>query len=398
MLALLAAITIAVNDRPLDVVALELHDHVLVPMRSLFEALGARVDYDGALKRVVASKDDRRVAFAPGTQGTRIVGNTTYVPLRFVATSLGAAVDYDPGTQLVTVRSAPVVAAVVASPQPVVTREPSPNAQIASAFPTIAATIESRRGATIATVQLRLDGTDVTRDASYSGNSLTYIPRHGLPVGSHTVVITGLQTDGTPINEQWSFVTTAAALPSTGIAGPSYGMYGPLQLSVAGNVFGPNQYMPVQLIAPPGGVAYAYICNSPWQYPMFASPSSSFYSVTLQAPSWGAQALQCPISAMYITPSGQVLYAPYPVYVTLQPVWPQPTWQASPTPAPAPTPVRVRPGPVVTRLPETPAPPAPRAVTQPVATAHPPAVHASPAPRPIRLPPRPRPERTPLVP
>lgn len=402
MLALLAAITIAVNDRPLDVAAVEDRGRIIVPMRSLFEALGAAVQYDGSSRRITASTDTRHVSFAIGEDGSRVIGNRTYVPLRFVSESLGAQVDYDTQTQLVTVRTdaaqtqVAVQTRAVASPQPVVALAPPSGAREATAFPTITANIDAPMPVKIATLHVTVDGRDVTPDASYGGTSVTYIPRHGLAIGTHRVEISGTLTNGKFFNQQWSFETTVAALQSNGPATNDYGSPGALQLSVAGSTFEPNQYMPIQLIAPPGGQAFAFVCNSPWQYPLSASPYSSYYSATLQAP-WGAQISQCPITAMYIGPNGQVFYAPYPVYVTFQPAYPYQTqWPQPQTPAPVPsaTPMRMRPGPTTTRAPEVPMPQPATASTPAPST-----ITTHPMPRPIYRPPvhiipRPMPVRT----
>lgn len=280
--------------------------------------------------------------------------------------------------------------AVAVSPQPIATIAPPADSKQATAFPTIAANVKAPFGVRIAKLQMLLDGVDVTRDASYGGTSITYIPRQGLLVGMHTVQIAGALSNGQPFSQSWSFETTQPALQSVGPPSSSFNSYGPLTLSVAGSVFEPNQMMPVQLVAPPGGQAYVFVCNSPWQYPMYASPSSPFYSVTLQAP-WGPQLAQCPITAMYIGPNGEVLYAPFPVFVTFAPsrLYPTPVpYRATPTPppvSPAPSlpPRHIRPIPVVTRAPQTPGPvmqtPAPQ--SRPV---YRPPVRVTPRPEPVR--------------
>ena len=398
MIALLAAIVIAVNDRPLDVAAVEERSRVLVPMRPLFEALGAEIRYDGSARRVTAATQTHRVSFAVGEDGSRVIGERIYVPLRFVATSFGANVAYDPQTQLVTVRAqnaqAQAQAAAptpsIAAPLPVVSLGPPAGASEATAFPTITANIEAPLSVSIATLRVQVDGRDVTHDVSYAGTSITYIPRHGLPVGEHSVIISGTLTNGKPFDKQWSFETTLAAAESNGPAIGTYASSSGLQLSVGGDVFGPNQYMPIQLIAPPGGQAFAFVCNSPWQYPLYASPYSTFYSATLPAP-FGTQIAQCPITAMYIGPNGVISYVPYPVYVTFQPVPFQ-----TPVPLPVASPARVRPGPVVTRAPQMPVQQAVPAATPASSTT---TTRPEPLPRPpyrppVHIIPRPLPVRT----
>ncbi|MDP9111396.1 MAG: stalk domain-containing protein [Candidatus Eremiobacteraeota bacterium] len=395
MLALPAAISIALNGHSLPIAAVEAHDRVLVPMRPLFEALGARISYDNRSKTIRATNGTGEVSFAVGERGSRLVGSSTYVPLRFVATSLGARVAYEAAKRLVTVDSTvtePTRASATAARR-VIAVTPANNASVASAFPTITATIDRPSYVNFGTIRLAVDGADVTGLASYSATSISYIPRRGFTVGSHVVALTGITSDGNPLREVWSFITTLPALQSTGAPAGAYGYFGGLHLSVAGSVFGPNQYVPVQLVAPPGGQAYAFVCNSPYQFPMYAPPSSSYYSATLPPPSNNALG-QCPITAMYVSPAGQIMYAPYPVYVSFQPFTSTPVPARTPVPAASPTPLQIRhlPGPVQTRAPGTPVPvmatPQPKAVLTPHPVSKP--VYREPEPQP-----RPRPRPTP---
>ncbi|TAM73570.1 copper amine oxidase N-terminal domain-containing protein [bacterium] len=92
---------------------------VLLPMRAIFEALGARVEYDGAHHAVIATGSAReiylpigaRYAFVDGKRVTLDVGSAvergrTLVPLRFVAESLGASVVYIAQANLVAIHRA----------------------------------------------------------------------------------------------------------------------------------------------------------------------------------------------------------------------------------------------------------------------------------------------------
>lgn len=383
MLAPPAAISIAYNDRPLGVAALEVRGHVLVPMRPLFDAIGAAVTYDAHTRTVRATTATQRVVLTIGDLGSRILDGRTYVPLRFIATSLGANVAYDAETRVVNVTlPEPSPRRAHSRPSAAATLElqPAPDTRVGSAFPTIAASIGAASNLNFGTIRLLVDGLDVTPLASYGPTSIAYIPRSGLRVGSHTVTLNGITTDGAPLDTQWSFETTLPAVPSAASGANGYGGYGylsGLQLSVAGSVFAPNAAMPVHLIAPPGGAAYAFMCNSPYQYPMYAPPGSSYYSATLQAPLNG-QSQQCPISAMYVAQNGQISYSPYPVYVTF----------GQPPPRPTATPSRHAPGPVQTRPPSTPGAPA----TPPAHATHAPVATPHPTTKPVQYEPEPRPQ------
>ncbi len=89
---------------------------LLVPMRGVFEAIGATVIWDADSQTVTASTDSRRVSLRIGDkeanvdgkivemdQPAEIVGDSTLVPLRFLSQSLGASVDWEPKENLVAV-------------------------------------------------------------------------------------------------------------------------------------------------------------------------------------------------------------------------------------------------------------------------------------------------------
>jgi hypothetical protein len=97
------------NDRPLRTrVEPVLEDgRVLVPLRDIFEALGARVDYDREDRTITARRAGSLVHMALGSQSAVADGHIvhldvpadtiagrTLVPLRFVSESLGATVFY----------------------------------------------------------------------------------------------------------------------------------------------------------------------------------------------------------------------------------------------------------------------------------------------------------------
>lgn len=93
--------------------------NTLVPMRPIFEALGAEIEWDEKTKTVMAVKDGEKVAVKIGSYFAqlngdtvklpvqpKIVSETTMVPLRFISESLGAQVDWDGLTKTVTINTA----------------------------------------------------------------------------------------------------------------------------------------------------------------------------------------------------------------------------------------------------------------------------------------------------
>uniref|UniRef100_UPI000481B308 stalk domain-containing protein n=1 Tax=Desulfovirgula thermocuniculi TaxID=348842 RepID=UPI000481B308 len=91
---------------------------VLVPLRAIFEALGASVEWDGSTQTVTGRKEGTTVRLVIG-QGTayvnerpvsldvpgKIINGRTMVPLRFIGESLGAEVNWDGTTRTVIVRT-----------------------------------------------------------------------------------------------------------------------------------------------------------------------------------------------------------------------------------------------------------------------------------------------------
>ncbi|MDN4079182.1 stalk domain-containing protein [Paenibacillus polymyxa] len=88
----------------------------LVPLRGVFESLGAQVEWDSKAKKVTASKNDDTLTLNIGSKlayknsnpvqldaATQIQKGQVLVPLRFVSQSLGAKVNWDQRTRTVTI-------------------------------------------------------------------------------------------------------------------------------------------------------------------------------------------------------------------------------------------------------------------------------------------------------
>ncbi|MEK5321993.1 stalk domain-containing protein [Paenibacillus sp. SEL3] len=88
----------------------------LVPLRGVFESLGAQVEWDSKAKKVTASKNDDTLTLNIGSKlayknskpvqldaATQIQKGQVLVPLRFVSQSLGAKVNWDQTTRTVTI-------------------------------------------------------------------------------------------------------------------------------------------------------------------------------------------------------------------------------------------------------------------------------------------------------
>lgn len=90
----------------------------LVPMRLIFEALGAEVAWASETQTIVAKKNDIHITLTLGKTTSFINMNkkvlllppqikhgTTYVPLRFISESLGASVEWDEKNQTIFIHS-----------------------------------------------------------------------------------------------------------------------------------------------------------------------------------------------------------------------------------------------------------------------------------------------------
>ncbi len=111
-------VTINGTEQVFEQMPVMINDRVLVPMRAIFESLGATVDWMEAENKAVAVKDFRTVSIGIGKKYATVSGDSvrldvpaqliedrTYVPVRFVGESLGAIVDWDDAAQTVVITS-----------------------------------------------------------------------------------------------------------------------------------------------------------------------------------------------------------------------------------------------------------------------------------------------------
>jgi|GEM_PF-620680 len=118
--ATLPAVRIFVDGRELasDVEPVIVSDRVLIPMRTVFEALGAKVEWDPALRQVIATRGGTLLALTIDSPEAQVNGlpqhldvppliiqGRTMVPLRFAAEALDATVQWAPLTRSVWVWS-----------------------------------------------------------------------------------------------------------------------------------------------------------------------------------------------------------------------------------------------------------------------------------------------------
>ena len=119
------------------------HGSLMVPLRSMFEQMGATVSFDAATKAVTAQKEGAQVQVTLGKNEVIINGEsrpldvppmmykgTLMVPVRVISEALGAYVEWEPSQHLCVVRYLPPTPvptpAPTEAPTPVATPAPTP--------------------------------------------------------------------------------------------------------------------------------------------------------------------------------------------------------------------------------------------------------------------------------
>ena len=235
-----AAISVTVNGRSVtfEPPPIARVGRVFVPLRGVFERLGASVVYErGAIN---ATGNNHAISLHIGsTQATIdgqpkfvdvapfVIGASTYVPLRFVSQALGADVNYDAQNAIVALNIAIRGQTPVPLPPPAVRAllqniQPARGSVVRSTKPTISA--DFKRDADPNSVRIALDGADVTSGATRSRSGFVYAPPSPLQSMKHTLRATGTLLSGEPFTDMWSFTSgTEAAENSLTISSPANG-------------------------------------------------------------------------------------------------------------------------------------------------------------------------------
>jgi len=101
-----------------DVLPTTIDGRTMVPMRVIFEELGAEVQWDEATRTITATRDDVIVQTTLGNRNVQVNGNRmtidvapvtingrTLVPLRFVSEAFGAEVEWNANARTVSIFS-----------------------------------------------------------------------------------------------------------------------------------------------------------------------------------------------------------------------------------------------------------------------------------------------------
>lgn len=113
-------IQVFVNGFRLDVPTVNVGGRTLVPLRAIFEALGAEVEWDGATRTASATWDGGSLSLPVGASQATVNGQTvqldvpaqlidgrTMVPLRFVGGAMGALVGWYANSRVITINQPP---------------------------------------------------------------------------------------------------------------------------------------------------------------------------------------------------------------------------------------------------------------------------------------------------
>ncbi|HET9392289.1 MAG TPA: stalk domain-containing protein [Candidatus Rubrimentiphilum sp.] len=193
---------------------------VFVPLRGVFERLGASVVF--ANNDINAQGNGRSVHLHIGsTQATVngqavfmdvapfLVGARTLVPLRFVAQALGASVNWNQSNNTVYIQGSG--ASTVIPPTngsfSLTNKRPATNSNTTE--PNIRASFSEPVNRD--TLHVYVDGQDVSGSTEASASSFNVTPSFALNSGTHTVRVTGTTVAGASFDTGWSFTTSATA-------------------------------------------------------------------------------------------------------------------------------------------------------------------------------------------
>lgn len=216
-------VTVVVNGSGVsfDQPPVERAGRVFVPLRGVFERLGASVVYANGV--INATGNGRNVHLTIGsTQATVngqtvmmdvapfLVGARTLVPLRFVAQALGAAVNWSQSNNTVYIQGGSGASAYVPpSNASFSLRNERPAVSTGTTTPAIHASFSEPVDRN--TLRVAVDGRDVTALVYANANGFDVTPNFTLYPGTHRVRVSGTTQAGATFDTGWTFTTRAGA-------------------------------------------------------------------------------------------------------------------------------------------------------------------------------------------
>jgi Copper amine oxidase N-terminal domain len=224
--AVAQSVTVVVDGRPVqfDQPPVVQAGRVFVPLRGVFERLGASVVYSNG--QINATAHGTSVSLTIGslqaTVGGRretldvapfLVGERTLVPLRFVASALGANVNWNDSTSTVTITGGnrqPGGGGPPPAPPPTSTAALVyhwPTGTIYNHQPQLRFELDSP--VRPASFQASIDGKPVDVTISRSAKWYYFAAPRSLPMGNHTVRVRGRTQQGDSFDVRWTFYQAA---------------------------------------------------------------------------------------------------------------------------------------------------------------------------------------------
>jgi len=213
--SLAADISVVVNGQTIqfDQPPIERSGRVFVPLRGVFEHLGASVVYDNGV--INATGNGRAIQLHIGSTSATvngqthtmdvapfIVGSRTLVPIRFISESLGANVDWSDNTRTVTITSN---GGTQTQAVHLLNLAPAADAVVAAKAPVVSGTFSAAVNPN--SVHITLDGRDVSSTTDISSTDFLFSPPYPLTPERHTVRVTGTANDGATFDQSWSFTS-----------------------------------------------------------------------------------------------------------------------------------------------------------------------------------------------
>ena len=224
------SVTVTVNGSTVsfDQPPIERAGRVFVPLRGVFERLGASVVYANGL--INATGNGRNISLHIGSTNATVngqpvtidvapflVGPRTLVPLRFVAQALGATVNWNAANRTVAIYSSggggggggvnPAPPPPPSAGARLVGRIPEANSVTPATQPSVSAQFSEAVDPN--SLRIYFDNRDVTSQSYANATSFNFTPQYSVPAGTHNVRVTGTTTAGVSFSRGWSFTSTA---------------------------------------------------------------------------------------------------------------------------------------------------------------------------------------------
>ncbi|MBV8726645.1 MAG: copper amine oxidase N-terminal domain-containing protein [Candidatus Eremiobacteraeota bacterium] len=241
LLAQAQGVTVTVNGSTVtfDQPPIERAGRVFVPLRGVFERLGASVVYANGL--INASGNGRNISLHIGSTSATVngqavaidvapflVGPRTMVPLRFVAQALGATVNWNAANRTVAIYGGGGNPNPQPQPQPqpdtglrLTGRIPDANSTTPAAQPNVSAQFTEPVDPN--SLRIYFDNRDVTSQSYANATSFNFTPQYSVPAGVHNVRVSGTTQSGASFSRGWSFTSTAGVTNFISNLGPPPG-------------------------------------------------------------------------------------------------------------------------------------------------------------------------------